>query len=333
MQKRLFCSTIFAFFFLLPITAGSPNKISWVEDPYFKISETEYVAAIGVGKTSTDSDRNAATEVARILNQNIESETILSQKATNKSDELSYLSNIKTVSALKEISGLYISDRKTLKDGTCVSRALLKKSDAIRHYSLKFNETEDKINSLISGAEKKSPSIEKCNMLVSAYKLALENDEYKSLLSILNSAIRKIPLYENSSLVLQKTQAAFQEVSVQIIVNGDENERLASAFASTIHQVGFSTSKTNEKSTYILLCNATFKNDGTKQETVFVRYNLETSLKERETSRTILNFSANARKGKLSEQAATQTALRDAEQKIAEDFSQDFLALFESNIN
>lgn len=333
MQKRLLCSIFFAFFFLIPLTAGNSKRISWVEDPYFKISETEYVAAIGVGKNSTDSDRNAATEVARILNQNIESESVLSQKATNKSDELSYLSNIKTVSALKEISGLYISDRTTLKDGTFVSRALLKKSDAIRHYSLKFNETEDQINSLISGAEKKSPSIEKCNMLVNAYKLALQNDEYKSLLSILNSAIRKIPLYENSSCVLQKAQAAFQEVSVQIIVNGDENERLSSAFASSIHQTGFSTSKNNETSTYILLCNATFKNDGTKQETVFVRYNLEASLKERETSRTILSFSSNARKGKLSEQAAKQNALRDAEQKIAEDFSQDFLNLFESNIN
>lgn len=315
------------------IFCGSVGGVSWMEDPYYGLSSEEYIAAIGSGKTSTDADHNAALEIASILSQDIEAVSTLEQKATNTDEESSYLTNIQTTSALKDISGLSITDRTTTKDGRFFSRAVLNKADAARNYSLLFNENESKINSLISLADKKSASFEKCTMLVNAYKLALENDEYKALLSILRTSVRKIPLYENSSAVMQKAQSAFEEISVQVKVNGDSTGRLAAAFASAIHQTGISTNTNKEDSPYILLCDASFVNDGVKEETVFIRYNLDVRLVIRESGKEILSFSINARKGKLTEHDAMQTALRDAESKIKEDFSQKFLTMFESPVN
>ena len=327
-----------AAFFVLSIIASnffaaSYGGVSWLEDPYYALSKDEFVAATGSGKTSTDADRNATSEIAAILSQNIETVSTLEQKATNTDEQSSYLSNIHTSSVLTNLSSLSIMDRYVAKDGRNYSRAVLNKADAARNYSLLFNENESRINSLISQAEKKSQSFEKCTMLVNAYTLALQNDEYKRLLSILNSALRKVPLYENSSVVKQKAQSAFEELSVRIIVNGDDNGRLTSAFSSAIHQTGISTNLDNEDSPYTLYCDATFLNDGTKEETVFVRYNLDVKLVSNVESKVILSFSSNARKGKLSEREAFQNAMREAESKINNEFSEKFLMIFESPIN
>lgn len=331
-MKKIFvlfaCSLFFTHLF-----AGSYGGVSWMEDSYYGLSKDEFIAAVGSGKTSTDADRNAASEIAAILSQNIAAVSTLEQKATNTDEQSSYLTNIQTTSVLNNLSGLSVLDRYVSKDGRYFSRAVLNKIDAARNYSLLFNENESRINTLISQAEKKSPSFEKCTMLVNAYTLALQNDEYKNLLSILNSPLRKIPLYENSSAVRQKAQNAFEEVSVQIKVPGDDDGRLASAFSSVIHQTGISTNFDVENSPYLLLCNASFTNDGIKEETVFVRYNIDAKLYSNEENKVILSFSANARKGKLTEKDAFQNAMREAESKIKNDFSEKFLTIFESPVN
>lgn len=331
MKRTPFFVCVVCISFLI-FACASVGGASWLDEPYYRLSSEEFIAAVGSGRTSTDADHNAALEIASILSQDIQAVSTLEQKATNTNEESSYLTNIQTTSVLKDISGLSISDR-TTKDGRFYSRAVLNKADAARNYSLLFNENENKINSLISLAEKKSASFEKCTLLVNAYKLALENDEYKSLLSILKSSVRKIPLYENSSAVMQKAQNAFDELSVQVKVTGDSSGRLASAFASAIHQTGISTNTNVETSPYILICEASFENDGVKEETVFVRYNLDVKLIARESGKQILSFSVNARKGKLTEKDAFQTALREAESKINNDFSQKFLTMFESPLN
>lgn len=310
---------------------GKKEGKAWIQNPYAGLDQKEFVAAVGQGRTSGEADKNAMAEVTHILSQTIQAKESFSQQATSTTDEQSYLASVTAVSAMKNLSGLSVTDRAVIDGAKFFSRATLNKRDAARHYSLLYNDNESSVNTIIERFKSKGASFEKCAALTRAYKIAKENDEYAALLSSLNSGIKKIPLYENSEGVRALAQDSFDALSAGIEVAGDSGGRLRYAFADVIHKTGIATTGGGGEA-FRLSAEFSAEDAGRTDETVFARYSLRAILVSTADGKELLSFSASGRKGKLTEREAEQAALRDAESKIREEFAPKFFALFDTEI-
>lgn len=314
------------------LSAAEKNNPVWINEPYNGYPVQKYVAATGSGKDNNEADKNAAAELCRILNQNIETEENLQQTASSKSEGLStYLSTVTTSSSVTDVSGLAIKDRWQGKDGTCYARAVLDRDDAGSHYSLLFNTNADEVDTLVNAAAGKSSTFEACALLLKAYRTAKENDGYSELLSVLNPAYHKIPSYGSSEAVGMLAQKAFNAVTVRVAVSGDVDSRIAAVFSSVINEAGImTTTNPKEKAPYSLFCTVSFQNAGQNGAIYYIRYTVTCSLTETATGKDILNFSAGGRQGKLSTTEAEQSAVRTVETKVGDDFTQKFFSLFDA---
>lgn len=337
--------TVTAFFAvtvsLIPLFAKGGRQPAWISNPYAGYDETKYIAATAGARTADAADKKALLAAAANIVQDISAEeSVTNSDSSTGANLTSYLSDIRTKSMLKDISGMAIRDRWTAKDKTVYARAVLDKTAAARHYSLLLNENSIEIDTLLDetdsqkekerGTGKNAASFDSCRLLVKAYALAQENAYYLRLLSVLQPAARHVLPYGSPAAVEAKLRDALSAITVKVHVTGDTDGRLAAAARTVITGFGIGTAGEAENAAYTLLVNAVYEDLDKRAESdiYFTRSIVTCTLTENASGKEILVISENMRQGKLSRKEAQQSAVRSAERIIMEDFALRFGGLF-----
>ena len=127
--------TVTAFFAvtvsLIPLFAKGGRQPAWISNPYAGYDETKYIAATAGARTADAADKKALLAAAANIVQDISAEESVTNSDSSAGANLtSYLSDIRTKSMLKDISGMAIKDRWTAKDKIVYARAVLDKTAA-----------------------------------------------------------------------------------------------------------------------------------------------------------------------------------------------------------
>lgn len=328
---------------LIPLFAKGGRQPAWISNPYAGYDESKFIAAAAGARTADAADKKALLAAAANIVQDISAEESVTNSDSSAGANLtSYLSDIRTKSMLKDISGMAIKDRWTAKDKTVYARAVLDKTAAARHYSLLLNENSIEIDTLLDetesqkekakGAEKKAVTFDYCRLLVKAYALAQENAYYLRLLSVLQPAAHHVLAYGSPAAVEAKLRDALSTITVKVHVTGDTDGRLAAAARTVITGFGIGTAAQSgmENAAYTLLVNAVYEDLDKRAESdiYFTRSIVTCTLTENASGKEILAISENMRQGKLSRKEAQQSAVLSAERSIAEAFAQKFGGLF-----
>lgn len=328
MKKIIFCILVL----INTVAAFSNGKKDpyWISNPYDGYSTDKYIVACGSGTTNDDATKKAFSEVGSVLKQDINAQEYVNQSFSSDGKNLStYLASITTNTNISDISGLSIKDKYKAKDGTYYVRAVLDKTTAGKYYSLLITKNAMEIDTLISESEKYFSTFTACKFLLSAYKIATENDYYLDLLSVIKPESKKVLSYGNTSKVVAKLEDAFKNITIAINVSGDNSDRIYNAIASVVNSYEITSlpvEKMSDNTKYLITADISFQDVETPEDSdiFFTRYNLACSLTEVSTGKNLLTYTKNKRQGKLSRIEAQQSALRAAEKVISEELSKEF---------
>jgi hypothetical protein len=334
-------------FFFCAFTAGvfagdiyaAGKEPDWVTDYNSVYPESQWICVVESAKDKAAATASAQNSLASIFKLDIKtlSRTVRSMTQSRTDRTVSYAENNSIggeVTASAEISGLMgvVSDSWAAKDGTVYVLLRMNRKDSAAVYSSIINENCSVINDYIDDAKKKkaefgATTFESYAELNSAANLALLNNNYLNILSILNPAARNALniSYENTARVKKLAEESARAIVITINISGDDGgriygSRIKKSFVQVFTQRGFKTTEISEdasaKNTYTLSCNfsvgeVVFSDNPNK----FARYELQASLLDF-SGNEIFSYSSVNREGHPNYSEATERALRSAEKSI-----------------
>ena len=313
--------------------AGSPKTGSktpplWVTDADKVYPNSEWLCVVEHEQDAKLAERAAITRLAQVFRVDLNSVTSANRQlaedinkvrgktaiVTSQSSEIAQ--ELVSTSVVSGLIGLQVESWTNSRDGAAYANARMNRKECSARYSAMIRENEKVIDQLKDEADQNPETFEAFQMLNIAHSVALVTDNFHSLLTVLDpSAISKRPSYGNAEAVKSLAQNAARTIVVTVSVSGDENDRIAKAFADCFTSRGFRTNAAGANP-YTLAASFSLEDvDLGNPRNVFVRYILNCSLKNREGTE-ILSFSENGREGHLTETEARQRTIRAAEQAI-----------------
>ena len=295
-------------------------------------NEHEYsknnLCAVGIARTLDEANSVAISNIGKIINQKIESETTFvnseSLSKTGSAETSSSINQIIKTSALVDsLVGVEIAENWKDKDNNYYSLAILDKTKTYLYYSEKINQNEKEIKeacNLVSSDEDKFLIYGK---LQNAKRLAQENETYLDIIYAVNKAsytvtsksVTTVAKIENILNNFSKT------VSVKIF-DDETNPRIQNFFYDYFSGKGFSVNSQNPD--YILDYDINIEN--TNSDLLFyARYAFNANLKSIKSDSVIYSFSTSERIAHKSYEEANQKAIVSLEKKLIKLFDADFI--------
>ncbi len=307
---------------------------SWVTDVHAEYAESNYLGAVGHAQDRSTAEAEAVANVSKIISQRVQAESTATQSFENNLTDLnrSYETTVTTSSVLDEIIGIKIQEVWTAKDNTVYALALIDRSEVGGFYAQKIRENEDAINGLLNFMIDNEATFEGVGAAQNALAIALENDAYLKLLSIINPAMFKsIDLaYKSSNAISVLIQLEKEKIYIGVNVSGDVDRRVSTALSNAFKSVGFKseslTAPRNPTSSmpYILygeLLISPFEMSSS-QNNKYVRFTLNTELVDIK-NKTFLPWGLTGREAHLTEDEAAQRALRTIEEEIKKEYAKE----------
>ncbi len=306
------------------------NAPLWLTDLRAVYPENEYLSAVGYAADRATAESIAISNLTKILKQRVESETHVNQSFQNNltENDKSIEASVKTTSLIDEIVGIKINETWVAKDKTVYSVATLSKNDVGNHYSKIIEQKEKAINDFLSIVTKNPVTFEGISACEKALALAYENDSYLELLSVINYDIyKRVNLsYESSSAIEVLSEKQNNLMFIGVFVENDIENRLTSAFATSLNKKGFNTKKLtslsdSELPPYILEATLHFETlpKSTQSNYITVLFTLDGNLKDK-NGKIILPWNCIGKEAHLSESQAKTRAIYTLEQKITENY-------------
>jgi hypothetical protein len=152
-----------------------------------------------------------------------------------------------------------------------------------------------------------------------AITLAEANKVFANVLSVIGAPI-PAEMRQSEEYRLERT-AIVRAIPVSVLVEGDRDNRLRSAFATALATEGFRTGGSN--SPYQLRGRISFSEvQLPNQPNKFVRYVLDGDFVDAAAGETLFSYNVNGREGHLSISEAEARALRAAEAKIKDEYAE-----------
>ena len=295
-------------------------------------NEHEYsknnLCAVGIARTLDEANSVAISNIGKIINQKIESETTFvnseSLSKTGSAETSSSINQIIKTSALVDsLVGVEIAENWKDKDNNYYSLAILDKTKTYLYYSEKINQNEKEIKeacNLVSSDEDKFLIYGK---LQNAKKLSQDNATYLDIIYAVNKAsytvtaksVTTVAKIENILNNFSKT------VSVKIF-DDETNPRIQNFFYDYFSGKGFSVNSQNPD--YILDYDINIEN--TNSDLLFyARYAFNANLKSIKSDSVIYSFSTSERIAHKSYEEANQKAIVSLEKKLIKLFDSDFI--------
>jgi hypothetical protein len=309
--------------------------------------ESEWVTAVEYGSDRQSAQAAAVSSLARIFRQDVQSETTAFQRYVDAvlrdgsgadfSESREYAQQVVTTADIDSLMGVTASDVWTASDGTVYALSKINRRQAAAAYSPIISENEQVVLSYIKSAENNPGTFDAYESLVFASDVATVNDNFMDILSVLdpNMALLRRPSYGNAASVKQLVQDASRQIVIAVDISGDEDGRIAQAFAASFSDRGFRTAAAGTPDAgYVLTGTFQLQDmDITASPTnKFVRYILTASLRG-SSGAEVLSYSATDRDGHLTVEEARQRSIRTAEQGIRQKFGDQFDKYLASLLN
>ena len=302
----------------------APDWVSKNEHEYSKNN----LCAVGIARSLDEANSVAISNIGKIINQKIESETTFvnseSLSKTGSAETSSSINQIIKTSALVDsLVGVEIAENWKDKDNNYYSLAILDKTKTYLYYSEKINQNEKEIKescNLVSSDEDKFLIYGK---LQNAKKLAQDNVTYLDIIYAVNKAsytvtsksVTTVAKIENILNNFSKT------VSVKIF-DDEKNPRIQNFFYDYFSGKGFSVN--SQKPDYILDYDINIEN--TNSDLLFyARYAFNANLKSINSDSVIYSFSTSERIAHKSYEEANQKAIISLEKKLTKAFDEHFI--------
>jgi hypothetical protein len=151
-----------------------------------------------------------------------------------------------------------------------------------------------------------------------AITLAEANKVFANVLSVIGSPVP--PGMRQSEDYRLEAADIVRAIPVSVIVEGDRENRIRSAFAAALTEAGFRTGGTG--TAYQLQARLSFAEvQLPNQPNKFVRYTLDGNFVDRSGGEILFPYNVNGREGHLSISEAEARAVRAAEAKVKEDYA------------
>ncbi|NLM00518.1 MAG: hypothetical protein GX220_03570 [Treponema sp.] len=301
---------------------------SWVKQPQTGADQNLFLCGTGEGKTSAEAENNAIASLARIIRQDISSQTTTTDSVTVKNDITTSSSSsldeiVKTESLIKDLVGVRIKEFYTNKLGRIHALAVMNRAEASEIYVKKIADTEQTVLDLIADSEKQSKTFEGYFAIRKAAALANQIEDYASILAVVDKQVFQAykPIYGSKQAVDKKAFEFATSLAIGVNIKGDYNGRAAAAVSKVLGDYGFFTTSTKAK--YLIEGNLAFDNASVGKN-IFVRYTFDSYLKDVENGTRFFPFSSNAREGHLTEAEAKNRSVRTMEKNIETKFAQAF---------
>ena len=324
---------LFLFFFAavaVSCASGPSGKAPplWVTDKEQAYPDREWLCEVDSELDVKNAERAAVTRLAQVFRVDLNAVSVANRQlaeATSKvrgktrlvtSQSTDIAQELVSTSVVDGLIGLQVESWTNPRDGRVYANARMNRKECSARYAAMIRENESVISQLKAEADSSPASFEAVELLNLGYSIALVTDNLHSLLTVLDTSyISKRPSYGNAEAVRSLARIAAQSIVITVKVDGDENGRIAKAFADSFTSRGF---RTNVAGSNPYSLSASFRLedvDLNNSRNVFVRYLLACSLKNREGVE-ILSHSENGREGHLNQSEAKQRAIRTAEQSI-----------------
>lgn len=293
--------------------------------------EQKYPSALWIAATgSGNSEESAKSQAKMALCQTLGESVTGNQKVLTSAD--SYGKDFATVDTeiqesilFEKIHGIELKDVSKNDDGSYSALAVLNRQSASRYYQSEISRLDSEISSALEDSKKTEGTFAGLKAAGRAKSKAIENEYNLRILSALNSSLGKMVNLSYGSLlaVEQKYSEAASKIQIGLIVDGDENDRIASAFSSTFTRFGMKVLP-QKSPVYNLKASLSLEDAGKLDgQHEFVRYNLIASLVDSSNNgAVILPYSLSGREGHVSASQAKLRVFTKIEKKVQGEFAE-----------
>lgn len=330
----LACSLVCMLF--LSCAGDSGKAPDWILSPSSVYPDADYVSAVGMGVSRQAAESDATAALTREIRQRVQAQVIAEESFVRETEGWSESNNLSSsvdTSSDVEISGITIQEVYSVRHGKDMdyyALALIDRQQTGTYYKTKAQNNIDVINAKIKEAYKNPNTFSSAEILHEATELAVENELYLDILSVVNSKMRSllVPDYKSAQAVAELERQMRAAVTVYIDVDQDVNGRIESAFKSILKKYNITTSLDKETASYTLVVTASFTPFEMTADVSnkYARYVLEAAMVESVSGNTVFTFNENGREAHLTESEAIQRALRTVEQSIKQKFDAQFYA-------
>lgn len=337
-NKILFILAI-SFTFLVSCTSNSNLQKSaklepkWLMNPRAVYDDSQYVSAVGSGLTKDLAEKSAFASLAAVFGQRIQGETTVNErytealrKGTITITEDSELS--KTITTSVDMDFLVGAEIKDLWfDGvkTYYAVAVMDKAKATILYSSLIDTNEQTITQLTHVSQTEKNTLDSYARFDFARSIALANENFVTVLSVINPAAgmaKKGSLSSSATLKLDCVAIA-QAIPIYVEITNDTDGRIASAFKTVLSSQGFKMGDIN--SPYAVYGSLDLSPVVLPQnENKFSRYIVEAKLQDTYLEKLLVPFSIDGREGHASQEEANNRAIKKAAQRIEAEFGAAF---------
>ena len=263
-MRKLFYLTASLCLLLICTNSFAELPPAWVDNPSSVYDKDSYITAVGSGKDRKAAEASAINALASIFGQSVSAETKSSKNLAESSGaqgqsyqgRTSISQDISLHTDIKSLINAEIKLTWSAPDGTYYALALIDKYDAANYYSREIVKLHADILDLTSTTLEESP-LSACMNHKTAVDLAEKQNEYMSILTVLNSA--DAMLVEDKIISPNKVRKVLsqlqQKVPIHIAIDGttgDWNNKIQKVFAGKLQSYGFKT--TPKESRYELMC-------------------------------------------------------------------------------
>lgn len=338
---------LISIFFLFVLVASifscattSVNQVpDWILSPSSVYSDSEYLSAVGYGADRVSAENAAIAAISKIIKQNVKSETTSSESFSEKEGDWNtgkdFSSSVKTYSDVV-ISGIYIQDVYPIKKGKEIeyyALALVNRQETGNQYKSKIQELTSVINEKITEGYNNMGTFSSYSVLKEATELAMECDYYLDILAVINPTYYKIsvPDYGSADTVAELARRSMSKIIIGFEITGDIDGRIEAAFSKILTDYGIKlASLDDEDVSYTFVGNVSFSplDISSESKNKYIRFVLNSDLIEVESQKNVLTFAVSGREAHLTEEEATQRAIRTLENEIRKNFLEKFDSLF-----
>jgi hypothetical protein len=302
----------------------------WVNSPYSKYDERQYIARTGSASNPEDAEKNALSNITSYFgvsisdNQRISTvydEAVRTGVAAQWSETTNVQRTISTSTALDALVGAEIRDTWTDGRGTYYALALMDRARTAVIYNDMIRANKAMIDNLVAMPQATRNTIEGFARYQFAAVIADINVSYSNVLKVLGVApaaeIVRGDDYRLEAANITRTIPV--RVVVQKAGNVDTSRRIENAFIKALTDYGFRTGGVN--SPYTLEVSLTLTEvQLPNQQNKYARYEISANFIDSGLGIGLHSFSINGREGHLNLPEAENRAIAAAERRINEEY-------------
>lgn len=285
------------------------NQPIWITKPYSNYNEKFYLTGVGVGSDDNSAIEDAKSQLIKVLNQKIEATEKVKTYANSKTEFSEYSQDIKTVSAIKELSGLKIVEKYYDNNNQVFALAVLERQDAADYYAKLVKKNNSQITEYLEYAKSNPQKFQSLVYANKTLKLSNEIDYYVDLIFLIAAPfeVDTSVSYKNQTELIAEVEKIKAKIPIQIKVEGDEKKTFETAIKKDFEKLGILCTD-QELCPYTLIAKIKIQNpDSPDEKHFFCNYEYTVELVSAKSEQ-VFNYSTYGRAGHINKQGAINKA-------------------------